>query len=109
MPDQDVKINSWPKEAAKLSHEFGGERPCPVAIQFGESVARIAVETTAKDPINVDMAMNLSAREALPICIKVCEPICAESEYVIGIQIFDRPVATITVRGKTTLFNANEE
>ncbi len=109
MADQDIRIQGWPKEAARLSHEFGGEKPCPVAIHFDDSMARVALETNSEDPIHIAMDMQLSARAPLPICIKVCEPICARSEYVIGIQIFDRPVATITVSGKTTFFNCNEE
>ena len=109
MPEQDVKIHAWPKEPAGLTHHFAADQPCPVSISFDGAPARVAVETAADDPIHVDMAMNLSARRPLPICISVCEPICAESEYVIGIQIFDRPVAAITVRGRTRLFNCNDE
>jgi hypothetical protein len=52
---------------------------------------------------------NFSAREPVPVCISVCEPICAQSEYTIGIEIFDRPVAAITVRGMTRLFNCGEK
>jgi hypothetical protein len=55
------------------------------------------------------MAMNLRAPETLPLCIRLCEPICAESNYTIGISIFDRPVITITLRGKTRLFGCREE
>jgi hypothetical protein len=109
MADQDIRVLSWPEEAARLSHEFSGEQPCPVAIRFDDSLARVALETGRENPVHVAMAMDLSARAPLPICIKVCEPICARSEYVIKIEIFDRPVATISVTGKTTIFNCNEE
>lgn len=50
------------------------------------------------------------ARETpLPICIEVCRPICAQSDYTIGIEIFTRPIAQITVRGLTRLFNCDEQ
>lgn len=57
---------------------------------------------------DLNMAMNLTAREPVPVCIKVCEPICARSEYVVSIEIFDRPVATIKLAGQTTIFNCRD-
>jgi hypothetical protein len=45
----------------------------------------------------------------LELCVEVCRPICAQSEYTIGIEIFSRPVAQITVRGLTRLFNCDEQ
>ena len=47
------------------------------------------------------MNMNVTAKEPIPVCIKLCEPICARSDYTIGINIFDNPFASITVRGLT--------
>jgi hypothetical protein len=52
--------------------------------------------------------MNLAAKDTIPVCIKVCEPICAESSYTIGIDVFDRPVAQITIKGLTRLFNCGD-
>jgi hypothetical protein len=46
---------------------------------------------------------------SVKLCVSVCEPICAQSEYTIGIEIFDRPVASITVRGTTRLFNCSDK
>jgi len=86
-PQQNIiTITAWPKEPAN-----------------------VVVQTNPDRPFNVDMNMNLLAREVIPICIKVCEPICARSEYTIGIDIFDRPVAAITVKGQTRLFSCKEE
>lgn len=53
-------------------------------------------------------AISVAVREPIPVCIKLCEPICARSEYTIGIDIFDRPVAAITVKGLTKLFGCDE-
>lgn len=59
--------------------------------------------------MQVEMAMLMSSRDPVKLCISVCEPICAQSEYTIGIDIFDRPVASITVRGTTKLFNCSDK
>jgi hypothetical protein len=93
--EQDVRINAWPKEQALLAHSFD------------QSQAHVVVAT--EKPFDVGMAMQVSAREAIPLCIKVCDPICVSSEYVIGIEIFDRPFASITVRGQTKIFTCDEE
>jgi hypothetical protein len=89
-----VSIVAWPERPARLEHAF--EKPVTVVLQ-----------ASATDPLNVNM--NLVVREAIPLCIKLCEPICASSEYTIGITIFDRPVAAITIKGLTRLFNCKDE
>jgi len=104
-----VKIVAWPKEAAKLEHSFDLEKPCPVSISFEDKPANVFIQTTPEQPLHVDMAMNVAAQEAIPVCVKFCDPICVKSDYAIGITIFDRPVATITIRGLTRLFNCLEE
>ncbi|MGZ4722761.1 MAG: hypothetical protein ACXV8L_00965 [Ilumatobacteraceae bacterium] len=63
-----------------------------------------------KGPLDSRIALDMmSTREPVAVCIKLCEPICVKSEYVISIDIFDRPVSTITLRGKTTFYNCPEE
>jgi hypothetical protein len=47
--------------------------------------------------------------QQIPVCIRLCEPICARSEYSIDITIFDRPVASIAVAGQTRLFNCDDK
>jgi hypothetical protein len=104
--EQTVRIVEWPKEPAALQHGFDGEQPVPVSIDFDQG-ASIAVQTP--DPIGVDMRMALTARDDVPLCIKICEPICARSEYTIAIDVFDRPVALVTIRGKTTLYACDDK
>lgn len=60
-------------------------------------------------PLNAHLDATVSVRNQIPVCIRLCEPICARSEYTIGITIFDRPVATISVGGETRLFNCDEK
>jgi hypothetical protein len=60
-----------------------------------------------KEPMT--SSVELRTREPAAICIKLCEPICVKSEYTISIDIFDRPVSTITLQGRTTFFNCPEE
>ncbi len=104
-----VKITAWPKEPVKLEHYFNSEKPCPVSISFEKNPANVIVHSNPKEPFNVDMAMNLIAKETIPVCIKLCEPICVKSKYAITVDIFDRPVATITLKGETRLYNCQEE
>ena len=107
--DRNITIASWPEEPASLEHRFDPNTPCPVSIRFTDTAARILVATDPKTPLDVNMNMAVSAREAVPICIKLCEPIYAESQYTISISIFDRPVVTLTLRGKTRLFSSRED
>ena len=107
--EEVVKIVAWPEETAKLEHSFDLDKPCPVSISFEDKPANVFIQTTPRQPLHVDMAMNLVAKDTIPVCIKLCEPICAKSDYTIGITIFDRQVATITIRGLTRLFNCLEE
>jgi len=108
--EDDVKILAWPDQPAQLEHHFVGGTPCPVQIAFEPAPANVVVRATAQDPVHVDMNMNMNlvARSTIPVCIEVCRPICAQSEYTIGIEIFDRPVALITLRGQTRIFNCDE-
>ncbi len=47
--------------------------------------------------------LDLAAKQDIPLCLKICEPICVKSTYTISIDIFDRPVALIRVQGETRL------
>jgi hypothetical protein len=97
-PEVDlVRIVEWPKEPALLDHRFDADAPAHVIVRSDEQ------------PFHVDMQMNVAAREVIPVCIQVCEPICAESNYTIAIDIFDRPVAAITIKGLTRLFNCGDK
>lgn len=97
-PDEQlVRIVEWPKERALLDHRFEQDSPAHVVVQSDDKA------------FQVDMDMNLTARQTIPVCIKVCEPICAESSYSIGIDVFDRPVAVITIKGLTRLFNCGDD
>ncbi len=104
---ENVKISAWPANPARLTHEFG-EAPCPVRIHFEASPARVRLETTTQQPIQLAMGTSLSAKSPLPICIRVCEPICAESDYRVGMTVFDQAVAQVTVRGRTRLGQCDE-
>jgi hypothetical protein len=111
MADNETKVTivAWPKEAVALEHSFATKDPCPVSISFTETPARVIVSTDPKQPVTVDMDMKVTAREPIPICIKLCEPICARSDYTIGINIFDNPFASINIRGMTKIHNCQDE
>jgi hypothetical protein len=107
--ETNVTIVSWPKEPVTVEHHTAPEEPCAVSIAFAETPARVIVATDPKQPVSVDMKMQVTAREPVPICIKLCEPICAKSDYTIGINIFDNPFASINIRGMTRLYNCHEQ
>jgi len=52
-----------------------------------------------------EKAVDAVIRDMLPVCLRVCEPVCAESDYQITVSLFGNSVATITVKGLTRLFN----
>jgi hypothetical protein len=103
---ENVTIVAWPKDPAKLSHTF--DKPCPVSISFEKTPASVVVQSSREQPLHVDMTMRVVPEKVIPVCIQMCEPICAASDYTIGIDIFDRPVASIKVKGMTRLFNCGE-
>jgi hypothetical protein len=106
--ESDVRIIAWPKESLPLQHRFDPEVPCPVSVRFESAPAQVQVATGDR-PLSVDMAMNIRAAEPVPLCISICEPICAKSDYTISFDIFDQPVGRILVRGITRLFNCADE
>jgi hypothetical protein len=79
--DSTVRIVAWPDEPA-----------------------RVTVATDPASPVSVDMNTRVTVRDDIGVCLKICEPICAESDYRIGISIFSNPFASISVRGITRLF-----
>jgi hypothetical protein len=106
--NNNVKIVLWPeKNKAMLEHSFNSEKPCPVSIVF-DSPATIKFDTNPKEPLHVDMNMQLRT-ESLPVTFRLAEAICARSDYAVGIQFFDHHVATIRLAGLTKLFNCNSE
>lgn len=60
----------------------------------------ISITSWPREPLTI---------QQIPVCIRLCEPICARSEYSIDITVFDRPVASITVAGQTRLFNCDDK
>lgn len=106
--DSNVRIVEWPKEQdLRLAHGFEDGTLLPVKVGFDNAID--VNVSTGNDPLDVSMAMEVSARKPIPLCISLCEPICAKSDYRIDIAIFDQPVANIAVRGMTRLFNCDSE
>jgi len=107
--DHDIRIVDWPDRPANLRHQFDPNSPTPVRVIFDESPARVLVSSPEGRPLDVDMAMRIGVRDMIPVCLKLCAALCAKSDYQIGITIFDRPVATISIRGLTRLYNCRDE
>ena len=56
-----------------------------------------------------DKPAEMVIRDMVPLCIRLCEPVCAESEYQVSATILHRPVWTVTVKGITRFFNCKEK
>lgn len=106
--ESDIRIIAWPEDALPMRHRFEPDEPCPVRVSFEDTPVNVQVETGER-PLAVDMRMDVRAREPVPLCISICEPICAKSDYTISFDIFDQPVGRILVRGMTRIFNCRDE
>jgi len=104
--ENDVHILAWPAtQPLQLAHGFDPASECPLKVSFSTP---IDVNVNGGGQVlDVNMAMDVSARRPIPMCFSLCEPICARSDYRIDIAIFDQPVANILVRGLTRLFNCD--
>ena len=56
-----------------------------------------------------DKPAEMVVRDVVPVCIKLCEPVCAEGVYEVNITVFDKPVSTIRITGTTRFFNCREK
>jgi hypothetical protein len=80
MPQQDVTIAAWPQDPLTITHR-----------------------TSPDETPSLDMNMTMRADRPVPVCFTLCEPICARSDYSIGLSIFDNPVVRIRVVGETRI------
>jgi hypothetical protein len=95
----DVRILAWPESPVNLRHS-GDEQPVRLLIAV-EPDPPVQVELRTDEPLDVRMQMDIAAQEPVALCIDVCEPICASSDYQVGMDLFDQPVAQVAVRGTT--------
>ena len=73
-------------------------------VEWPDEPAHVVLATDPALPIGVDVNTRVTVRDDIAVCLKICEPICAESDYRVGISIFNNPFASISVRGITRLF-----
>lgn len=52
-----------------------------------------------------DKSVDVVIRDTVPVCLQMCEPVCAESDYQITVTLFGTSLATIAVKGITRLAN----
>lgn len=105
--ENDIRILAWPAEEP-LTVEHAATDMLPVRVGFASTPARVVVESRDR-PLDVAMRMGISAADPVPLCVSVCEPICITSSYTITVEIFDRPVATIRLRGRTQVAPCNDQ
>lgn len=107
--DTTVRIVEWPAGPARLQHGFDAQAPLPVTVGFDAGPAGVVVSASGERPLVVAMGLNLAARQPFPVCIRLCDPICVDSDYKIGITLFDRPIISISVKGRTRIYHCGEE
>jgi len=90
-----------------VTHRFDAASPAPVSVSFGDSSLPLRLFSGDR-PLSVNMRTLLAARRALPLCLSLCEELCVDSDYRITLSIFDRPVMSVRVRGRTRLFGCGE-
>lgn len=105
--ENHISIISWPEQTAKVEHNLKLEEACPVSIHIDKQPLTVEIHSPSDEPLNMNLDVNV--KEAIPICIRLSEPICARSEYTIGIDLLDKPFAGVTFRGQTMLFNYQDE
>ena len=93
----NVTILGWPPAPLSIDHKTDPSAPPKVSIGFDPS------------PVQMSMDMNVANREPFQVCIRLCDQICMKSDYTIAIDVFDRPVAAISLKGTTTFYNCPEE
>lgn len=102
--EQDVRVLAWPAEPAVVRHRGEGEEPVGLRVAFAEDgPATVLVLTDDDRPLDVRMRLDVSARQPVPLCIDICEPLCATSDYRVGVTVFDQPFAGISVTGTTRI------
>ena len=99
--DKSLRIVEWPSAALALAHTYAGDRPLPLAASFGTSPVSVRLSTAGGPPLSLSLSSLWAARGTIPLCLSLCESICATSDYTIGITLFDKPVATIRIQGRT--------
>jgi hypothetical protein len=102
MEENNVHIVEWPKAPAILEHGF----PKPVDINIPNPVG-LNMFNNEDRPLYLNM--NLKEGNVIPVCIKLCEPICAESNYKIGLNLMGQPFIEIVVQGITRIFNCRDK
>ena len=99
--DLDVRIVAWPDGPATLRHG-GDDDAGPVRLRVAvEPDPPLAVALRTEDPLDVRMRLEVASRAPVALCLDVCEPICATSDYRVGVDVFDQSVAAVAVRGTT--------
>ena len=108
--EREVRVQAWPDIPAKLEHQGAEGNPVKMRVGFDpEPPATVVLRTQPEGALDVQMAMQLLAERPVPLCIRLCEPICVTSEYRIAVDIFDRPVMNVTVRGTTRFAECDDE
>jgi hypothetical protein len=99
--DKAVRIVGWAPAPLPMTHAYTGNHPLRIAAGFGTAPLGVHVSADGGQPFALSLSMLLAAPGAIPMCLSLCESICATSDYTVGITIFNKPVVTIRLQGRT--------
>ena len=98
MEDQNVNIVRWPALETVFLKPVDINIPNPVGLNMFN-----------KEEQPLYLNMNIKEGNTLPVCIKLCEPICAESNYKIGLSLMGQPFIEVVIQGITRIFNCRDK
>ena len=75
-----VDVVEFPYEAAGVAHTFDSALPPRVTVRFAPASANLALSRIAGTALDMKMSLSIDAKGVLPACIKLCEPMCADSD-----------------------------
>jgi|WetSurMetagenome_2_1015567.scaffolds.fasta_scaffold11859_3 hypothetical protein len=102
-------IDHWPNDVPQFQHEVDIKNipQVPVSVAFQATNALGVTLHGSSDPMNVNV--GIVQKQPIPVCIKLCEPICARSNYTIGLDLLCIPLFKVNVQGLTKLYNCASE
>ena len=104
--EQVIRIREVP-DPINVNANVQIDNPVQVSLDFNEQID-VQLLTNPRQPLHVAMDSSFRADRPVPVCISLCEPICAESDYTVGLTLLGVPIISIRVRGITRLFNCND-
>jgi hypothetical protein len=104
-----IGVVEFPHGAAGATHTFDPALPAGVTIRFAPAPANFALANVAGAPLDATVSTSINAKGAFPLCIKLCEPICVDSDYTLTLTLLGRSIVSVTIRGRTQFYSCSDD